>query len=200
MTLNKKRVLTLLALVSSVCMMAFSSNIIAIITGVTPRNAGVFYYSQANFDSATIGGVGGVVKIYQVASGDTEKIGNIVFLTSKNTINHSATLVNYNSIEGIVVGGTATSMQASYVVGDTSTTAALPGGQVLVLERGRAWVLADTGAGIAPGLQVIPSAKSGMGGRLTVRTTAIDTLNRIFGKTVDTTLSGKAVLVDVRVR
>lgn len=173
---------------------------IAAITGVTPRNAGVYFYSQANFDSATIGGVGGVVKVYQVDAADTERIGDIAFISSKNSVKHSATITDYNAIAGVVVGGTATSMQASYVVGDTSTIAGLPGQQVLVLERGRAWVLADTQAGFAPGNQVLASIKSGMGGRLNKRLTTIDTFFRIFGKTIDTTISGKAVLVDVRVR
>lgn len=170
------------------------------ITGVYPNQAGTFIYTQLDFDSAAVGGVGGTVKLYQVASADTERIGNVVYLASKNTVNHSATLANYNSLVGVVVGGTSTGMQASYVVGDTSTIAALPGKQVLVLERGRTWVLVDTGAGIAPGLHVIPSAKSNMGGRLTVRTTAIDSQYRIFGKLVDTAISGKAALVDIRVK
>lgn len=170
------------------------------ITGYTPRQIGAFYYSQANFDSATAQGIGGVVKIYLVGAADTERVGNIAYLSSANTVKHSATLTNYNAIAGVVVGGAATGMQASLALADTGTIAGIPGQQVLVLERGRTYVLADTQAGFSPGTQVLPSIKSGMGGRLNARLTTIDTFFRIFGKTVDTTVSGKAVLVDVRVR
>lgn len=170
------------------------------ITGVYPNQAGTFIYTQLDFDSAAVGGVGGTVKLYQVASADTERIGNVVYLASKNTVNHSATLVNYNSLVGVVVGGTSTGMQASYSVADTSTIAGLPGKQVLVLERGRTWVLVDTGPGIAPGIGVIPSVRSNQGGRINARTTALDTFYRLLGKLVDTALAGKAALVDIRVK
>lgn len=172
----------------------------AAITGSYPRQAGPYVYAQTPYDSTNINGIGGIVRVYMVAAADTERIGNVVYVSAKNTVTHSATLANYNALAGVVVGGASTSMKASTAVGDTSTIAALPGKQVLVLQSGRAWVLADTGAGFAPGTAVIPSSKSAMGGRLAARTTAIDTFNRVFGRTIDTTISGKAVLVDVRVK
>lgn len=170
------------------------------LTTVPVRVLGPFYTTPVAWDSTNALQVGCHVQYYLVATTDTLKIGQIAYVSSKNTVAHSATLANYNAIAGVVVGGASTSMQASYVVGDTSTTAALPSKRVIICDEGRAWVLVDTGPGIAPGLMVQPSTRAGMGGRLTTKAAPIDSLSRTFGRLVDTAIAGKAVLVQVRVR
>lgn len=183
----------LLGLAIVIGLMGFTA--FATITGLSPKQAGPFFYAQTTYPTAC----GGAVRTYLTGTNDTEKIGNVVYLT-QDSVKHSATLANYNSLAGVVVGGANTSMKGSCTVADTGAIAAFPGQQVLVLYSGRAYVLVDTEAGFAAGTGVVPSVKSAMAGRLAARGTAIDTFYRIFGKTADTAVSGKAVLVDVRVK
>jgi hypothetical protein len=88
-------------------------------------------------------------------------------------------------------------MQGSVALADTSTVAAIVNQRVLVMERGRFWVLINSAAGIAPGIAVSPSTTAG---RVLARTTAIDTFNRIVGRLVDTGIVSKAALADIRIR
>jgi hypothetical protein len=164
------------------------------VTTIPVRVIGPFYQSQSAFDSATGGAIGGEVKTYLAA--DTCRIGQLVAMTSARNVKPSATIADYNAIEGVVIGGTRTNMQASIALADTTTLAATVGQRVIVLKRGRYWVLDSAGA-IGPGIQVRPS---GTIGRMAARTTAVDTFNRIFGRTVDTVLAGKATLIDIIVK
>lgn len=197
MNLRKKAGLTL-GLFAALIVSAFSATMF--LTTVPVRVLGPFYTTPVAWDSTSALQVGCHVQYYLSASNDSARIGQIVYISAKNTVAHSATLANYNAIAGVVVGGTRTSMQASYVVGDTGTLVAVTGQKVIVCDEGRAWVLVDTGPGVAPGLMVQPSTRSGMGGRLTTKAAPIDSLFRTFGRLADTAIAGKAVLVNVRVR
>lgn len=159
---------------------------------------GPYFTTTSAFDSATGGAAGGMVRTY--LSGDTEYVGNVVYLSAANTVSHSATLANYNKVMGIVVGGTKTNMRASGDSASVGDTASFIGGRVIVLVKGRAWVYLDTGAGIAPGTEILASAKAGMGGRLTGRTTAIDSFYRIVGEVVDSGVSGTKQLANIHSR
>lgn len=197
MNIRKKSGL-LLGAFAALILMAFSANML--LTTVPVRVLGPFYTTPVAWDSTSSLQVGCHVQYYLSATNDSPRIGQAVYVSAKNTVSHSATLANYNAIAGIVVGGTRTSMQASYVVGDTSTLVATTGQRVIVCDEGRAWVLVDTGPGVAPGLAVQPSTRAGMAGRLTTKAAPIDSLSRVFGRLVDTAIAGKAVLVQVRVR
>lgn len=170
------------------------------LTTVPVRVLGPFYTTPVAWDSTNALQVGCHVQYYLSATNDSARIGQVVYISSKNTVSHSATLANYNAIAGVVVGGTRTSMQASYVVGDTSTLVATTGQRVIVCDEGRAWVLVDTGPGVAPGLLVQPSVRAGSAGRITTKAATLDSLFRLVGRTVDTAIAGKAVLINVRIR
>lgn len=192
--MNKnKAILSLIGVFGLVLATAFTSYFATVIP---IKQVGPYYASSTAFDSTNSGQVGGVVKTY--LAGDSERVGNVVYVSAKNTVSRSATIANYNAIAGVIVGGARTSMQAALSLSDTSTLAGIAGQKVLVLERGRAYVLIDDQTGFAPGLQVIASAS--VSGRIRTRTTAIDTFFRVLGKTIDTAVTGKAVLVDVRAR
>lgn len=162
-------------------------------TSNVQRN-GPFFMTANSFDSATSGQFGGQANVFLAA--DSVRIGQIVYLSAKNSVKVSATFADYNAVQGVVVGGTRTSMLASTSRADTSTLAATLGQRVLVLRRGRTCVLDSTGA-ITSGTQV---RASGTAGRMAARTTAIDTFNRIIGKTIDTTITGTCGMVDVNIR
>jgi hypothetical protein len=185
----------LLILAGGVCAIFLTA---FIATTVPVKQIGPWYTASTTFDSLLGGQVGGEVKTYLAA--DTLRIGQVVYLSANNTAAKSATLANYNSLLGVVVGGQRVTSQGSVSVADTSTIAAIASQRVLVQSRGRAWVLFDTGAGLAPGTQLVPSVKSGMGGRAATRTTIIDTFYRVLGRAVDTVVSGKAVLINLSIK
>ncbi len=171
---------------------------IAFATTSPIRQVGPWYTAGTAFDSTSAGQVGGQTRTYLAA--DTLRVGQVVYLSAKNTAAKSATLANYNTVLGIVCGGIRISGGCSTAVADTFALAATANQKVYVCDDCRVWALVDTAAGTSPGTQLIPSARSNMGGRLGPRTTAIDSQSRIVGRAVDTVVSGKAVLVNVRIK
>lgn len=191
--MRKRRTLIMLGLI--VATTAFT----ALVTTFRPvARIGPFYNSTLGYDTSIAGGqAGGEVRIYKNGA-DTLIVGDVVYFSARNTVFKSATLVNYNAIAGVVVGGTRTGMLAVSSPPLATDTAATSGQNVLVMSRGRTWVRIDASAGIAPGLAVIPSTNTA--GMVMVRTTAIDTFNRIFAKLVDTGIVSTRVLAQVNVR
>lgn len=168
-------------------------------TTVQIRQVGPFYRTPWPFDSAitaTAGtAIGGRVQYY--LAGDSVRIGNVVFLSARNTVKASATLTDFNNkTMGVVVGGTRTNMEASVAVADTSTLAAIAGERVIVLTHGRYWLLDSNAAG-APGTVV---RGSGTAGRVAARLASIDSFNRNFAVAVDTIIAGKAFLAEIGIR
>jgi len=194
----KKGLLLSLGLAGVLTLAAFSTPP-AFLTTVVVRVLGPWYTSPMPFDSSAINQVGGHVQFY--LAGDSCWIGQIVFISAKNTVKPGTTLANYNTVAGVVVGGTRTSMQASVAVADTFTLAATANQRVIVMDVGRFWVL-DSGGGKSPGTLVRPTAASAIhsGGRMASATTAIDTNYRVIGRLVDTSVSGKAALVQIHVK
>jgi hypothetical protein len=178
-------------------MLVIATASVAFVATTSPvQRLGPGFTSSEAFDSLTGGQVGGEMRLY--LADDTLRVGQVVYIKSRNKVAASATLANYNAIAGIVVGGARTSMQMAKRIADTSTVAATANQRVWVLNRGRFWVLIDTvTAGIAAGKQLVPSA---IAGRVTVKTINVDTFSRIFGKMVDTGIINKAALANINVR
>lgn len=191
--MNKLKRFMMLSLGVAAVLATAAFSVPSLVTTVGVRIVGPYFTSPVAFDSTSANQVGGRVQYYLAA--DSCRIGQVVYMSSKNNVKPSATVADYNAVVGVVVGGTRTSMQASIALADTSTLAATIGQRVIVLKQGRTWVL-NSAAGIGPGIQVIPTTTAG---RMGARTTAIDSLRRIFGKMVDTAVSGKAALVDINV-
>lgn len=81
-------------------------------------------------------------------------VGDLVFISAANTVNKSNTIANYTAVLGVVVGGTATQMEAMLNSGDVGLTAAAAANDlVLVLFDGFAYVTA--GAAVAAGAKLI---------------------------------------------
>lgn len=189
--MNKKLLKVGAGLAAALMLMAFLP---FFLTTVAVRIVGPYYTSPQAFDSTSANQVGGHVQYY--LAGDTVRIGHLVYLSAKNTVKESATISDYNAIIGVVVGGTRTSMQASISRADTSTVAAILGQRAIVLDVGRYWVVDSAGA-ITSGTRVRPSATKG---RMAAVTTAIDSAYRVFGRTVDTTITGTIGLVQIHVK
>jgi hypothetical protein len=159
---------------------------------------GAYWTTNIAFDSTNVGAVGGQVLPY--LSGDSSWIGDVVYISAKNTIKHDTILTNYNNVAGVVVGGTRTSMQATADSGSVGSLAATNGQRVLVLTKGRAWVTLDTQPGAPPGTLMFPSNRQGQRGRVVKRTTAIDTFYRALGRIVDTGVLGTKRLINVSIK
>lgn len=196
MNAKKKALYSLLAVGVLICS-AFSANML--LTTVTVRVLGPFYTSPMPFDSAAGNQVGGHVQYYLAA--DSCRIGQLVALTSARSVKPSGTLTDYNKLVGVVVGGTRTGMQASLSVNDTSTLAATVNQRVIVMDAGRYWML-DSVVAIGPGLLVSPALGGSLtaDGRMKQAPAIIDSFYRYIGRTVDTALAGKAVLVQFYIK
>lgn len=158
-----------------------------------------YYTSNAAWTTSAPGQAGGRVNTYIVGTADTLKFGDVVWLTGVgDSVHKSATLANYNTIAGVVVGGQRMSGGAGIAASDSGTIAGTAGQYVYVLKQGRAWVNNDANGTIAGGVSVIPSDATA--GFVETRTTAIDTLFRTIGRVVVSTAASKFMLVDVNVR
>ncbi len=191
--MSKKKI-TILTL----AVMALSA--FAVFTGTYYNVAriGPYFITNYPFDSTNMGNTGGQVVTY--LSGDTEYIGQVVYISAKNTVKHDTVATHYNALAGVVVGGTQTNMQASGDSASVGDTASFIGGRVLVLVTGRAWVKTDTTAAFSPGTMVVPSNRSGQAGKVQARTTAIDTFFRSVGRIVDSGVTNTKRLINVKVK
>lgn len=190
--MNIKKKLLALAGVASAILLIAAAPFLA--TTVQVRFIGPFTTSPIAFDSAAGAQIGGTTQFYNAS--DSVRIGQIVYHSGHNTVAASATLADYNKIAGIVVGGYRTNMQASVSVADTSTLAATANQKVIVLQRGRFWVL-DSAGGDGPGIIVRPS---GTKGRAAAALAAIDSNSRNFGRVIDTIIGGKTGLIQINVK
>lgn len=178
------------ALVGGVSAFAAVASVYRIPTG--------FMTPVTKWDSTSGGQAGGLVYLFLAGTNETLKVGDVVYETANNSVGKSATLVNYNTLAGVVVGGQNFSSvmgvgNDSSDVGSAACTGT--GKKCWVLTRGRAWV--KTADSVYFGSQVIIGAVSGTIKR---RSTAIDTLNRIIGRTNFTIDSGKKVLLNVNIK
>lgn len=188
-----KRIIAILGLVVAVTAFAAVTT-----TYRSVQRLGPYYSSIMGYDTSLAGGaVGGEVRIYKNGT-DTLIVGDVVYLSARNTVLKSATLANYNTIIGVVVGGQKTNMQAVVTKPASTDTAATSGQNVLVMSHGRTWIWADTTtAGIAPGTKVIPSL---VAGKAKARTTAIDSFYRIFATVIDSGVRNTATLALISVK
>ena len=126
-----KKIAVLIGLVCAAGLVAFMS--------LQPvSRIGPFFTTTTAWDTGGGGQTGGYVQFYKVKATDSLKIGDVVFLkdsgTLTQTVSKSITIANYNSLAGVVVGGTRTTMQAyndSGVVGTLAGT----GGQTVIVCR-----------------------------------------------------------------
>lgn len=154
--------------------------------------------SLSPYVATTSGQAGGIVRVFRAR--DTLKFGDVVFRGGIDTVAKSATLANYNTLTGVVVGGFRFSpaMATSASAADSGRIAARPGEQVWVLQQGRAWVTNDANGALTTGLRVIPSDATA--GAVETVTTAIDTNYRVIGKAVGAIAASKFTLIDVVVK
>lgn len=157
-------------------------------------------FYRAPVYSSTAGGQAGGRVVFARTGTDSLRVGQVVYWSDTNTVATSSTLAAYNAIAGVVVGGSATAMQALNELTDTSTlaTTATSTSTVIVLTQGRTWVLNDANGAIAVGNRIIPS--NATAGRSEIVTSAIDTNYRVIGKAVVPAAAGKATLTDVNIR
>ena len=172
------------------------------LTTVPIRSPGQFIHLGASWDSLgapTANSVGGEVRYYICKSTDTLNIGDAVFFDTLNAVSKSVTLANYNKFAGVVVGGRSTSMQASIASADVGSRACLPNRPVIVLKHGRAWMQVDTQvAGLTAGTGVRPSTFTA--GLIQARTTAIDSLYRIIGRSINGGAASAKVVIEVNAK
>lgn len=100
--------------------------------------------------------VGGEVNAFLAAG--TLLIGDVVYISAANTVAKSATIGDYVTYAGVVVGGAATYGHVASLSTDVGQTAALVGQTVLVQNTGKAWVVAD--AAITVGARVSQGAST----------------------------------------
>jgi hypothetical protein len=168
----------------------------AMVTLSPVAKLGPFFASSAPYDSATAGQPGGRV-VFALAA-DSEKVGNVVYYSADNKVSVSGTLANYNTIAGVVVGGTRTSNRASRAAADVGTLAATANQQVIVLKQGRTWIPVDTATGgLAAGVTVMPSLITG---KARAKPAYLDSLNRVYGKIVVGCAASATCLADINVR
>lgn len=159
------------------------------------RGVPIFYFASSGFDSLKAGGIGGEVKVYLADS--TVRVGAPVFISSRGHVKGSATLADFNATAGVVVGGDSTGMQIPLTIADTGIVAAKQNNKVLVMVQGRYWVLDSALNSHSIGGQI---RGSGTNQRAALKPAPLDSLNRVFGRVVDTTGTGSAVLVQINVR
>jgi len=188
-----KRIKAVLLLGLMVAVSAFT----ALVTTANVQRIGPHWTSSAAWDSAA-GNQAGARVVYALAA-DSVKIGDVVYWSSGNHVNKSATLADYNTIAGVVVGGARQSMKTSYVAADVGTLAATANQRVVIAKEGRVWLANDTvAAGVAAGSRVSPSIY--VAGKVKNPTTAIDTAGRVFGRFVMAGALSSTVLADIIVK
>ena len=132
------------------------------------------------FDSLGAGQLGGDVWYYR--ANDSLRLGDVVYLIDTNKVAKSATLAAYNTITGVVCGGTRVNMNCNIAIDTTHSLVATANQRVSVMSRGRYLVRCDsTTGGLAIGISVIPSL---VAGKVKARTTAIDTNGRVFARLI----------------
>ena len=162
------------------------------------KTLGPYYNTTEKYDATTGGQAGGDVRIWKNGV-DTLFVGDVVYVSANNTVRKSATLALYNTIAGVVVGGTKTSMSGVTSIPGATDTAALASQQVLVMTRGRTWVRVDTvAAGISAGAEIKPSIY--VAGASAAKSTAIDSFYRAFGRMIDTGIASTRVLAYINVK
>src|SRR5262245_30918439 len=163
---------------------------------------GPFYTTSHAFDSLKSRQVGGAVVTHTVAASESVSVGDVVYITgTAMTIKRDTILANYTRIAGVVVGGQRTNMQGAIDSTNVGTLAATGGQKALVLVRGRAWVTVDTiTGGISAGSTLIPSNRQGQRGRVTAKTTAIDSFYRKVGQIPDSGVAGRRAVVNVNIK
>jgi hypothetical protein len=190
---NKKSVLV--TMLFAVLFLSFGFKFLPATTYPVARNI-PFFTSNVAFDSTTGSQPGGLVRL--AVADDSLLIGDVVYWSGQSAVTKSSTLAKYDSIAGVVVGGTKQSLQASIAAADVGTLAAAPNERVWILYNGRTWVKNDANATLVTGSQVIPS--NATAGRVEVRTTAIDTFYRVVGKVITGGAVNTNVLVSVNVK
>jgi hypothetical protein len=156
-----------------------------------------FYTSNIAWVGSTGGQVGGRINFFIAA--DSLKIGDVVYITTLDSVTKSTTIANYNTIAGVVVGGTRSSSQASVASADVGTLCATAGQTVYVLKQGRTWMANDSmAAGITGGALVKPSIYNA--GKIGLKGAALDSLNRVIGRAVFAAAASTTVLVDVNIK
>ncbi len=182
-----------------VLMLTAAVGITAFTTSYYPvQTLGPYFNSKIKSDTATGGSPGGEVRVFKNGV-DTLIVGDVVYLSANNTVRKSATLALYNTVAGVVVGGTSTSMQAATTAPASTDTAAKGAtAKVLVMTSGRAWVRIDAAAGIGPGLLLAPSTT--VAGKVKAAPAIIDTFYRYFGRLIDTGIVSTQVLAHINVK
>lgn len=162
------------------------------------QKIGPYFGSSNAYSAATGGQAGGYVEIYKDTV-DTLIVGDVVYIVGKgNVVTKNATLANYNTVAGVVVGGTRTNMQGVTSAPAATDTAAYANQNVLVLRYGRTWVRVDTTtAGIPAGALIIPSL---VAGKVKAKSTAIDSAYRVIGRMLDTGIASTQVLALINVK
>lgn len=190
-----KRFIPLVLIVLCAAFVGGVGAIAVVKTGPVAR-LGPFYTSSAAWDSATGLQPGGRV-IYFI-SADSEKIGDVVYISSVNHVSKSATIANYNAVAGVVVGGARVSMLASIQAADVGTLAATANQRVIVLRQGRTWVKADAADSLRAGALIQPSTT--VAGAAMNKGSALDSLYRVIGKMVTTGAASATALAEINVR
>jgi hypothetical protein len=188
----KKRLLFLGAI--CVAITAFSA---FVTTYSQPVGIGPYFNTKEKYVAATGGAPGGEVRVFKNGV-DTLIVGDVVYQSAINTVRKSTTLVNYNSIAGVVVGGTRTAMSAATTVPTSTDTAAYANQQVLVMTSGRTWVRIDAAAPIVAGTLIIPSTT--VAGKVKGNPGVIDSFYRAIGRLIDTGVVSTQVLAHVNVK
>jgi hypothetical protein len=192
----KKGYIALLAF-GVVMLSAFSA---AMVTSQIQRIA-PFQISSAPWDSLTGGQVGG--RIVQTINGDSDTlyVGDVVYWSDSNEVSKSATLANYTTIAGVVVGGAITGVNFGHITStDVGTRAAATGQRVYLMKQGRMWMQSSNNAAWISGRRVLPS--DSIAGRLDTALTAavIDTFYRTIGRTVGAASALGVVAVEVNIK
>lgn len=193
------------ALLAAVAAVAFISSGAAnvLFTTQTVARIGGYYTTSVPFDSLTGGGAGGRV-VVAITGGTTDslKAGDVVYWSDTNKVTKSATLANYTTIAGVVVGGQRTSPPLATLMSssDVGTLVATSGQRVVICKSCRAWMRSSNNAAWIAGRIVLPS--DSIAGRLDTNLTAsiIDTFGRRVGRTVGAASALGVVLVDVSIR
>lgn len=184
---------------------AFAAVAPTILASLPVKRDGAFITSAVAFDSLGSGQPGGRVALARAPYGDSLFIGDVVYYNADNQVTVSTTLAAYNTLAGVIVGGSQQTNLESVISADdvgtlaafeTTTNSTTPQ-YVWILKFGRTWIKADGNGSIAAGEQVIPSVSST--GQIRPRTTAIDTFHRVLGRAVKAGAASATIPVDVNV-
>lgn len=186
---------------------AFAST--AALSYVNITRIGTYWNTSQAYDSVLGGQPGGKVVTYLCDSTTSQALltGDVVYISRNNMVAKSATIANYNTVAGVVVGGSRTNMQAAQAItnfaNDTSCLATGSGGawqnnKVLVLTNGRTWVKVDAAAGIPPGTLLLPSTTTA--GKVKGNAASLDSLQRTIGRIVDTGIVSTQVLANINIK